>query len=318
MIREELLVDNQEAQILPDEADVMKVDSDIDLEIVDDRPEEDQRPARQATDDDNFDINEEIDGVDDRVKKRINRLKYEYHEQRRAKEENERIRDEAVQYAKKIQEENAKLSDIVNRSEEALIKSVSTKADAEIEAAKQAYKKAYDEGDSEALVKAQEQLTRAQTDKTYLNNYQPQPQKVEPAQSFDQQPPNVDQKTKDWMAKNVWFGSPGYEKITGFTLGIHEDLKNKGITSADNVYFETINSELSQTFPQVFNAQNIENTAQPQSNKKRTNTVVASAQRDGKNPRKIQLTQTQLKLAKRLGITPLDYAKQIAKEKRRG
>ena len=309
-------MDNQEAQILPDEADVMKVDSDIDLEIVDDRPEEDQRPPRQANDNDDFDINEEIDGIDDRVKKRINRLKYEYHEQRRAKEENARIRDEAVQYAKKVQEENAKLSDIVNRSEEALIKSVSTKADAEIEAAKQAYKKAYDEGDSEALVKAQEQLTRAQTDKTYLSNYQPQQQKVEPAQSFDEQTQQVvDQKTKDWMAKNVWFGSPGYEKITGFTLGIHEDLKNKGITSADDVYFETINSELSQTFPQVFGAQNTETTAQP---KKRTNTVVASAQRDGKNPRKIQLTQTQLKLAKRLGITPLDYAKQIAKEKKRG
>ena len=309
-------MDNQEAQILPDEADVMKVDSDIDLEIVDDRPEEDQRPPRQANDNDDFDINDEIDGIDDRVKKRINRLKYEYHEQRRAKEENARIRDEAVQYAKKVQEENAKLSDIVNRSEEALIKSVSTKADAEIEAAKQAYKKAYDEGDSEALVKAQEQLTRAQTDKTYLSNYQPQQQKVEPAQSFDEQTQQVvDQKTKDWMAKNVWFGSPGYEKITGFTLGIHEDLKNKGITSADDVYFETINSELSQTFPQVFGAQNTETTAQP---KKRTNTVVASAQRDGKNPRKIQLTQTQLKLAKRLGITPLDYAKQIAKEKKRG
>tara|TARA_R100001377_G_C3194011_1_gene111767 strand:+ start:833 stop:1762 length:930 start_codon:yes stop_codon:yes gene_type:complete len=309
-------VDNQEAQILPDEADVMKQSNDFDVEIVDDRPTEDQRSPRQEAESDDFNIDEEIDGVNDQVKKRINRLKYEYHEQRREKEENARIRDEAVQYAQSIQQQNEKLSDIVNRSEEALIKSVSTRADTEIKAAKQAYKKAYDEGDSEALVLAQESLTKAQTDKTYLQNYQPQPQKVEAAKSFDQQPQTADPRTQTWIDNNQWFGQPGYEEMTGFAFGLHESLTKKNITSKSDKYFDTINSRLHKTFPEFFNVGKEED-VQPTSTR-RKNTVVASAQREGKNPRKVQLTQTQVKLAKRLGITPEQYARQMVKESKRG
>ena len=89
--------------ILPDESDVMKSladeADDLDIQVVDDRPPEDQRAPRAINPNDTFDIDAEIEGIDEDAKEHIKRLKYEYHEQRRAKEEATRLRDEAVQYA---------------------------------------------------------------------------------------------------------------------------------------------------------------------------------------------------------------------------
>lgn len=316
--------------ILPDESEVTKQQvasdvSDFDIEIVDDRPVDDQRSPRADDPNDTFDIDEEIEGVDDSVKKRINRLKYEYHEERRAKESASRERDEAVQYATRVKGENSHLSDLVSRSEHALLSSVSTRADAEIDAATQAYKKAHEENDADALIEAQKSLSQAQADKSYLQNYQPQVQQnqnqhVNPQangeiqqQQQQQQPqqPQFDVPTQQWLQKNPWWNQAGYEPVTQYTLGLHQQLEQRGVNSSNEAYFNAIEEGLANKFPEIFNGNNVVSTV---SIPRRNTTVVAPAQRAGQKPRKVQLTETQVRLAKRLGITPEVYAKQMIKE----
>ena len=299
---------------LPDEADVMKTleaeaQDDLDIEVVDDRPPEDQRAPRVVNPNDEFNIDAEIEGIDKETKDHISRLKYEYHEQRRAKEEAARLRDEALTYAKQVQGQNAHLNDLVGRSEQALLSSVSTRADAEIESAKQAYKKAYDDGDTDAMVSAQESMTRAHSDKSYLQNYQPQVQQPaqQPAQPQAAQPQQLDERTQTWIAKNPWFQQPGYEAMSGFALGMHQNLASRGINATSDAYFEHINTELERAFPQFFQQE----TENPVSSPRRNIAVVAPAQREGKQKRQVKLNKSQVDLSRRLGITPQQYAKQM-------
>jgi hypothetical protein len=299
---------------LPDEADVMKTleeeaQDDLDIQVVDDRPPEDQRAPRAFNPTDEFNIDEEIEGIDKETKDHISRLKYEYHEQRRAKEEAARLRDEALTYAKQVQGQNLHLNDLVGRSEQALLSSVSTRADAEIESAKQAYKKAYDDGDTDAMVSAQESMTRAHSDKSYLQNYQPQVQQPaqQPAQPQAMQTPQLDERTQGWIAKNPWFQQPGYEAMSGFALGMHQNLASRGINATNDAYFEHINTELERAFPQFFQQE----TEDPASSPRRNITVVAPAQREGKQKRQVKLNKSQVDLSRRLGITPQQYAKQM-------
>ena len=132
----------------------------IEVVEVDDTPEADRRPVRDDVEP--FNIDEEIDIADDRVKKRLNRLKYEYHQQRREKEAAQRLRDEAVQFAQNSQGEVQRLQGLVGQSEQALLQSVQTRTEAELASLRQEYTKAHEEGDTQKMVDAQEQLARRQ------------------------------------------------------------------------------------------------------------------------------------------------------------
>lgn len=315
--------------ILPDPSEVMKNmspdDLDIDIEVIDDRPEEDRRSPRVEDPDDDFDIDAEIEGVDSGVKKRISRMKYEYHEERRAKEQAGRERSEALNFAQSQQQENEKLKSLLNRSEQALLSSVSTRADAEMSVAEQAYKKAHEENDTEALLAAQRALTQAQADKSYLRNYQPQQsQEVNPANQrqpvnqqandgANQQQPQFDVPTQNWLGRNPWWSQSGYEPVTEFTKGLHLRLSGEGIDSSNPEYFKRIEKEVGSRFPDFFSGNQVENTVL---RRKQGSTVVAPAKRGQQNRKRIKLTESAVRVAKRLGLTPEQYAAQIYKESR--
>ena len=200
---------------------------------------------------------------------------------------------------------------------------MSTRADAEIDAATQAYKKAHEENDADALIEAQKSLSQAQADKSYLQNYQPQVQQnqnqqangevQQQQQQQQQQPqqPQFDVPTQQWLQKNPWWNQAGYEPVTQYTLGLHQQLEQRGVNSSNEAYFNAIEEGLANKFPEIFNGNNVVSTV---SIPRRNTTVVAPAQRAGQKPRKVQLTETQVRLAKRLGITPEVYAKQMIKE----
>ena len=147
--------------------------SDLDIEIIDDRPEEDRKKPRSQEQKkaDRVEVEEEIDDVDDKVKKRINKLKYEFHEERRAKEAAERLRDESVNFSRKQQEENLRLRALVQRGEGALMSQVKAKAEAELDKAKNQHKEAYESGDSERLTDATEQMLSAQSELKVANDH---------------------------------------------------------------------------------------------------------------------------------------------------
>ena len=304
----------------PQEVQVPQPDKDLEIDVIDDRPEEDQKPRRVAV---NGDVDEEIEGIGDRTKKRIDKLKYDYHEERREKEQAHRTRDEAVQFARNIQAENENLKNTVARSEGALLNSLKTRSDTEIEAAKAEYKSAYESGDTDKLLTAQEKLQSAYADKNYVENYVPTApqanlQQAIPQQNIQQQPPvngqqqQLDPKAVEYIRNNNWFEQEGNEDMTALAYGMHSKLVRQGvdpIRDADK-YYNEIDNAIRTRFPERFEA----NTA----TSRRPSTVVAPANRTGQKQRRVQLTKTQVDLARRLGLTPEQYATQYAKELQNG
>jgi len=293
---------------------------DVEIEVLDDRPVEDQRPPKQELADD--DVEEEIEGIGERTKKRIDKLKFDYHEERRKAEAAQKVRDEAANIAKQLHDENQKLKATVAKSEDALINSLKTKTSTEIESAKNEYKTAYESGDTEKLLEAQEKLSAAYADKSYVENYQPtmqqptqpqtQQQYVQPqyAQPTPQQQPSIDPAAAEYIRNNPWFERAGDEDMTALAYGMHSKLVREGvdpIRDADT-YYARVDEAIKQRFPERFE----ENTASSQ----RPSTVVAPANRASSKQRTVQLTKTQVTLAKKLGLTPEQYAAQYAKEQR--
>ena len=249
------------------------------------------------------------------VQKRIKQIKYEYHEERRAKEEAQRVREEAIAYAQKVQEENSKLRKTLEDGESTLVEQAKGRVEAQINTAKAAYKEAYETGDPDKLIEAQEKLTALQNEKFKVESYKPakreQETPVPQAQPVQQPKYEVDDRTKQWAAQNEWFGQD--EEMTGFAFGVHEKLKKNGIDPANpqrvEEYYSAVDEAMRKRFPDKFDEVEIEE-APP----RQTGNVVAPANRSAKKPRRVQLTSTQVSLAKRLGLTPEQYAAQLMKE----
>ena len=310
----------------PDEVDAKaddkaedKIDFEIEgdeptaIEVVDDTPPEDRgrkpmaEPPKEVTD-------EELAKYDESVQKRIKHFTKGYHEERRAKEAAEREKEEALRLAQAVIEENKKLKGSVNQGQTALLEQAKKTVTAEVEEAKRLYREAYEAGDAEKLVEAQEALTAAKIRADKVNNFKPAPLQVEetPVQITPQPQPAapVDEKLLAWQEKNQWFGSN--KRMTAYALGIHEDLVEEGIPTGSAEYYRRIDADMRERFADQFGADEPAD-AKPQRTK---SNVVAPATRSTA-PKKIVLTQTQVNLAKRLGV-PLElYARKVAEEMRK-
>jgi hypothetical protein len=288
-------------------------DDDLEIAVVDDRPEEDRVESRSELSPAQEDSASEIEEVGGRAQKRINKLKYEYHEERRSKEAAERMREEAVRYAENLSQENNSLKSLLQQGEKVLLSEMKSRADSDMEKAKIDYKSAYESGDPDKLVDAQEALTRSQYDKEVAERNVPQMQNI-PAAPPINQPPSpapVDPKLQSWLGRNGWFGQD--KEMTSFAYGVHEKLvTSDGVDPTSDEYYSRIDDRLRQVFPEKFGD---DMGAEEPAASPRTSTVVASATRSSGRPRKVQLTSTQVALAKRLGITPEQYAKQLLKER---
>jgi hypothetical protein len=302
---------------MPDDNEVEAVDSgELEIDIIDDVPEEDRdRSKQKAQKEPDTSDDDEISNYGENVQKRIKQIRYEYHEERRAKEEAQRIREEAVSYAQKVQEENNKLRKTLEEGESTLVEQAKGRVEAQINNAKVAYKEAYETGDPDKLIDAQEKLTALQNEKFKVESYKPVKRQQETpapqAQPPQQQKYEVDERTKQWASENEWFGSD--EEMTGFAFGVHEKLKKNGIDPANpqrvEEYYGAVDEAMRKRFPDKFDEVEVEE-APP----RQTGNVVAPANRSAKKPRRVQLTSTQVSLAKRLGLTPEQYAAQLMKE----
>ena len=314
--------------------DEVSPDSDIELEIVDDRSAEDRRPPKsEALSDDEDD--DKLEGYSEKVQKRINKLRYEQHEERRQREAAEKMREEAVRVAQQLASKNKEMESLINRGEGALVAQIKQRAELSLQQARDSYKKAYEEGDTDNLVSAQETLTRAQAElheaERYETNvasqqaqreqyeqqtYQQQVAEQAVQNVAQQQPPQVDPEAASWAQKNSWFMQDGFEEMTSLAYGTHAALIKRGIQPNSQEYFRQIDSRLRQAFPDYDWQDNGDTYGRDASvTANQPSTVVApSARSNGAKPRKIRLTSTQLSLAKRLGLTPEQYARQLAKE----
>ena len=301
----------------PDEAEETTAakggeENDIEIEIVDDTPEEDRgrKPLGREVDDPSDD---ELDSYTDGVKKRIKELTHARHDERRAKEALAREKQELERIAQHILEENKRLKQHVSHGEQTYSETIKAATYAELENAKRKYKEAYEAGDSDALLEAQEALTDAKMRVEAAKNFKPTPLQQDDIdvqiKSSPPPRPEIDDKTLRWQARNQWFGQPGYEELTSFSLGLHQKLVNSGVDPRSDDYFERIDARMKSTFPEVFGKDE-----KPKSvdGSKKPATVVASATRSS-GARKVEMSPTQVALAKKFGLTPQQYAVELAK-----
>jgi hypothetical protein len=284
-----------------------------DIEVVDDTPPEDRgrkpmaEPPKEVTDD-------ELSKYDESVQKRIKHFSKGYHEERRAKETAQREKDEALRLAQAVLAENNQLKGSVNQNQTALLEQAKRVVGSEIDDAKRMYKEAYESGDSDKLLEAQEALTNAKIRADKVNSFRPTPLQVRetPVQITPQQaqPAPVDDKLLAWQDENQWFGKN--RRMTSYALGLHEDLLEEGIPAGSEEYYRRINADVKDRFPDEFGAGG---SVDAKSQRTKSN-IVAPATRSTA-PRKIVLTQTQVNIAKRLGV-PLElYARKVAEEMRK-
>ena len=283
-----------------------EAEDEFDIEIVDDTPVADRnrKPSEPPSDV----TEEELENYSKKVQNRLKHFSKSYHDERRAKEAAERERQELERLAQKLVDENKELKGNVAKNQEALLEQAKKNASSEIESAKQAYKVAYEEGNSEAVVDAQESLTSAKLKSERLNNFripalQEEESPVQDTESTNTQEVYRDTRAEEWKANNSWFDQD--DEMTSFALGVHKKLVNEGVDPRSNEYYEHIDARMRQVFPDQFEEEVSKQTV------KRSSNVVAPATRSTK-PKKVTLTPTQVALSKRLGITPQEYAKQMA------
>ena len=304
----------------PDEAEDKKsragskvVETEPEVEVVDDTPEQDR--GRKPMDEAPKDVtDEELSKYDESVRKRIQHFTKGYHEERRAKETALREKDEAFRLAQQIVEENKRLKGSLSTNQNALLEQAKRSVANDMESARQKYKTAYESGDSDALVSAQEEMTSVKLKADKINSFRPAPlQEEENAVQTRQQvyqEPRVDPKLISWKDENQWFGEN--KRMTAYALGLHEDLINEGIPAGTDEYYRRINSDIRERFSDQFESGKQADAQTPS----KTSNNVAPATRSTA-PKKIVLTKTQVDLAKRLGLTNEQYARAVAAEMRK-
>jgi hypothetical protein len=299
----------EEKEVQEQEIDIEDKEKDFELEIEDDTPEQDRNrqplPKEMVQDLEE----DELEEYSEKVKTRLKQMKKVWHDERREKESALREQQEAVNLAQNLVEENKKLKSRLTEGEKSLISTATSAAELEMEMAKRAYKEAYDSGDSDKIVETQEKLNNAGYRLQRLKGYRPPLQASE--NSVQNQPtqaaaPRLDQKTDSWRKQNTWFGQD--EEMTATALGLHQKLEKQygGQYIGTDEYWNTVNKTMQRRFPEYFGDE------EPEKPQRTAATVVASASRSTA-PKKIVLKQSQLALAKKLGLTPEQYAREYAK-----
>jgi len=304
-------------------------DDDFEVEIEDDTPRRDRgrkpddTPPEDPTED-------ELASYDEKVQLRIKKFTRGYHDERRAKEEAQREREAAETLAKQLWEQNRKLQNQVQAGSKAYIEKSKTSAEMEFENAKKKYKEAYESGDSDALVNAQAEISRATLKLDKVNNMRPlqAPQKEVQTQQSNTNQPKVSEKDERWMSKNTWFGTD--PEMTASALGLHQklvrELGEDRVGSDD--YYKRVDATMRRRFPEYFeDTQSDEDDTpskkvsepayedEPPRRATKPATVVAPASRSTP-PNRIRLKQSEAAIARRLGVTLEEYAKQVALLKR--
>ena len=300
--------DEQETTQGGDEQDieVETEESDIELEIIDDTPQEDRgrKPLEREIEDPS---DEEIAEYGDKVQKRMKELTHARHDERRAKETAVREREEAARLAQQLYEENKKLRDQFSKGATHYGEVLQSKADMELQIARQNLKAAQESYDTDAIIDAQEEFAAAKYRSEAAKDYKPPSLQaseddvyIQPTQQ--QSVPQPTERDVQWQTKNSWFGQD--DEMTNLAYAVHKKLVTAGVPAGSSEYYERVDARMREVFPDYFG----ETKKEP----KRPATVVAAPTRTA-GKKKITLTKTQESLAKRLGLTNQQYAREVLK-----
>ena len=292
----------------------------IEIEIEDDAPAEDRgrqplpKPLVEELEKD------ELDQYDDNVKTKLKQMRKVWHDERREKESALREQQEAVTLAQRLLEENKRIKGILTNGEKEYVSTIQSNADMELKIAQRAYKEAYEAGDSDKMMEANQALQMANLKSIQVKNFrmpslQEEEYQVQQQQVQYQPAPNIpepDNKAVSWQKRNSWFGQD--RSMTAFALGLHEDLRDSGVEVGSDEYYRELDNTMRKRFSEKFESQEDNR----QQTRTRPGTVVAPAVRSTA-PNKVKLKQSQVNLARKLGLTPEQYVKaQLELEARNG
>lgn len=307
------------------------------VEVTDDTPAKDKGKwvASEKDGEPEFPNKDEVEQYSADVQKRIAKLTAQTHAHRRASDDKGRQLEEATKLAKRLIAENNQLKEVVEGGEKVLMGEHKARLDAMLDKAKAAYREAAEAGDTNGVIAAQEQMAKAIAQQERLSAHRPQ---VLPREDEKVSFPEVEQKVQpseratDWQERNPWFGQDGYEPMTSMALGIHQRIIAEGdIKPESEEYFSRIDKEIRQRFPERFRPSNGggggQNDQRPQSQapsqekekekapQRKQNIVGSATRQTGNGSRKVvQLTESQVRLARKLGLTTQQYAEQVAAE----
>jgi hypothetical protein len=309
--------------LFPDEADEkatkleVEADEGFEIEVEDDTPEEDrgrQPMPKELVEELDKD---ELEQYDEKTKQRLKQMRKVYHDERREKEAAVREQREAINLAQRLLEENKRIKNVLTTGEKEYVQSMQQAATYELELAKKSYKEAYDEGDTDRVIEAQEAMQNANIKLNQIKNFKLPPLQDEEKgvqnQYTEQNQPTAarhqDPKLEKWLDNNEWYGTN--KVMTAAALAVHEDLVESGYKAGSDAYYTALDKTVRETFSGYFGDQDstkekVDNTPTKPS------TVVAPASRSTAS-NKIKLKMSQVNLAKKLGVTPEQYVLEMRK-----
>ncbi len=253
---------------------------------------------------------DELEDYGEKVQKRIKKLTERYRNE-------QRDREEAVRMAQKLLDENNKLKGRVQQLDNGYLNEYGNRLSTQEQSAKTAYKQAYEAGDSDAMLAAQEQIAQVAIDKQRYGaakNRVDQQQKVQVDQQAQPQqqtqpqqaqtPAKVDPKAKDWAEKNEWFGNDKIMTTAAFTL--HQQLvEEEGFDPNSDEYYTEIDGRIRSEFPHKFN------TAKKSGGNQVASAGNSASRTNKQGRRSVKLSHSQVAIAKKLGVPLEEYAKYV-------
>jgi len=244
------------------------------------------------------------------VKKRISKLTKKFRD-----EEEQRLA--AIEFAESVKKQNDELKAKLDKLDNTYVGEFDTRVQSQAAAAKEAYRKAYEAGDADAMYEAQQTISRIALEEARLNQLkeqrEEQAKKAEvneatpvPAQpSATPPPPKPDPRAEEWATQNEWFGQD--QTMTYAAFGIHKSLiEEDGLDPNTEEYYTELDSRIRSEFPHKFGE-----------TKKSSGPRVASAGATAsktvspKGRRTVKLTPSQIAIAKRLNVPLEEYAKYV-------
>jgi hypothetical protein len=295
----------------------------LEIEIEDDTPLEDrgrEPTSKEVVQKLEIDVSE-LDQYSEDAKKKMIQMKKIWNDERRRADSAEREQNAAIDAAKRLREENERIRTMLSRGEQEYVAAMKKTADLQLEMAKRSYKESYDAGDSEGMMNAQQAITNATLQLDRVNNFKMPPlqEKENVVQTQEQYQPTVrpDDKVMAWQSRNSWFGQD--EEMTASALGLHEKLKRQGVAIGSDEYYAALDKTMRKRFPENFD-EDLEMPVPEEAREVKAadkpvvkpSTVVAPATRSTAS-KKIRLKQSQVMIAKKLGLTPEQYVRELMK-----
>jgi len=273
------------------------------VEVTVEQPAENETVATETEATSNDD---EFQKSENQTQKRINRLTKKMREA-------EKSAEEATRFAQQKAKENQELAQKLNQMDNNYVDQYSGRVESELAQTESALRSAMEIGDTEAAVAAQRKMTQLAVDadraaqaKSANERRQKQAQAQPVAQQQPAQPAaRPDPKAESWAQRNDWFGDDS--AMTYAAFGIHKELvESEGIDPKSDEYYDTLDRRMKEEFPHKF---------KEESQSKRPAQTVASVNRSSGTGRssgnKVRLTQRQVAMAKKLGVSLEQYAKYV-------